>query len=143
MLMSILLIIIVLSGSQKMVFMKSVLNIFETFSLGLTAVSYTHLDVYKRQILDSTFFIFFLHLWQWTNCSMMNSFNYIKFLFFFYTLNFCSTFFSYINSELKMDPSIAVFNQIRECAFKEFKNIKELEFNKQYKICLLYTSRCV
>ena len=33
-----------------------------------------------------------------------------------------------------MDSSIAVFNQIGECAFKAFKNIKEMELNKQYKI---------
>ena len=32
-----------------------------------------------------------------------------------------------------MDSSIAVLNQIGECGFKEFKNIKELELNKKYK----------
>ena len=33
-----------------------------------------------------------------------------------------------------MASSINVFNQIEKCAFKEFKYIKDLELNKEYKI---------
>lgn len=36
--------------------------------------------------------------------------------------------------DLKILSSIIVVNQVGECQFKEYKNIKELNINKEYKV---------